>query len=398
MMRQLPLELSHQEAFEDLVINFILDQEEKVRQLEEYICVIGSDFMQLSLEVVGKLREEIRIEQNKTKKIKKITRFPDTKDLEPLYDHKFSEPLTKEVPSHTPKIVSPKSLYVKHVRTIFPSPPLVRESTFGFKSGTKNNRNVKSRHDVANSSLQSTPQVLSSFEEYTLLVTYLEEVEETLGTPIEVEPLDETQLEDLGLNACNHDLPLSPMEVPSFYEPEPQPQSLTNCPSLDISLGKERGPEPPIKPHSVDSFRMKDIGSLGVDFSNMEMIENEWELESKEVSFLGRGLNSPVRPKEVEKKRTWGAVLVLAFNQPIRVRMGGIHHQAIGAFGAKPPPRLSHLHLYNTTTSPLPPPTTSTSIPTTTDPPDPLPHRNQHPRCHHSATVNATLTPPSPPR
>ncbi|GJY49331.1 hypothetical protein Tco_0439287 [Tanacetum coccineum] len=44
-------------------------------------------------------------------------------------------------------------------------------------------------------------------------------------------------------------------------------------------------------------------GSLGVDFSNMEMMENEWELESKEVSFLGRGLNSPVRPKEVKNDR-----------------------------------------------------------------------------------------------
>ncbi|GJX06826.1 hypothetical protein Tco_0194758 [Tanacetum coccineum] len=101
-----------------------------------------------------------------------------------------------------------------------------------------------------------------------------------------------------------------------------------------------------IKPHSPDSFRMKEVdsltihtppsslvasfhlkdlycyhhpclddpkkhygfkpgllgpsGSLGVDFLNMEMIENDWELESKEVSFLGRGLNSLVRPKEVE--------------------------------------------------------------------------------------------------
>ncbi|GJZ29964.1 hypothetical protein Tco_0575011 [Tanacetum coccineum] len=42
-------------------------------------------------------------------------------------------------------------------------------------------------------------------------------------------------------------------------------------------------------------------GPLGVDFSNMEMIENDWELESMEVSFLGRGLNSPIRPKGVEK-------------------------------------------------------------------------------------------------
>ncbi|GJZ13521.1 zinc finger, CCHC-type containing protein [Tanacetum coccineum] len=54
MMRQLLPEPSRQEAFKDLVMNFILDQEEKVRQLEEYMCVIGSDFMQLSLEVVGK--------------------------------------------------------------------------------------------------------------------------------------------------------------------------------------------------------------------------------------------------------------------------------------------------------------------------------------------------------
>ncbi|GKC21143.1 zinc finger, CCHC-type containing protein [Tanacetum coccineum] len=71
---QLPSEQSRQEEFENLVMNFILDQEEKVKQLEEYVGVIGIDFMQLSLEVVRKLKEEIRIEQNKTKKIKKITR------------------------------------------------------------------------------------------------------------------------------------------------------------------------------------------------------------------------------------------------------------------------------------------------------------------------------------
>ncbi|GJZ72225.1 hypothetical protein Tco_0636076 [Tanacetum coccineum] len=45
MMPQLPLEPLHQEAFEDLVMNFILDQEEKVKQLEEYMGVIGSNFM-----------------------------------------------------------------------------------------------------------------------------------------------------------------------------------------------------------------------------------------------------------------------------------------------------------------------------------------------------------------
>ncbi|GJS37673.1 hypothetical protein Tco_0536055 [Tanacetum coccineum] len=93
-------------------------------------------------------------------------------------------------------------------------------------------------------------------------MTYPEEVEETIGIPIEVEPLDETPLEDLGLNDCNHGIPLSSREIPSFDEPEPQPQPSTNFPSLDVSLGEERGPEPPIKPHSLDSFRKKEVDHL----------------------------------------------------------------------------------------------------------------------------------------
>ncbi|GJU07694.1 hypothetical protein Tco_1124124 [Tanacetum coccineum] len=147
-MRQLPLKPSHQEEFKGLVTNFILNQEEKVRQLEEYMCVIGSDFMQLASKVVEKLKEEIRVKKNKFTKIKKITRYPDTEDPEPLNGHKFS-------------------------------PPLVRESTFGFKPGTNNNRNVKYRYDAENLSPQSSPQVLPSFKVYTPPVTYPEEVEET---------------------------------------------------------------------------------------------------------------------------------------------------------------------------------------------------------------------------
>ncbi|GJX76882.1 zinc finger, CCHC-type containing protein [Tanacetum coccineum] len=115
--------LMKNEAFEDLVMNFILDQEEKVKQLEEYMNVIGSDFMHLSLE---------------------------------------------------------------------------------------------SRYDVEN----PNPQVLLSFEKNTPPVTYPDEVEEIIGIPIEVEPLDETPLEDLGLNTCNHDIPLSSREIPSFDELE----------------------------------------------------------------------------------------------------------------------------------------------------------------------------------
>ncbi|GKA42213.1 hypothetical protein Tco_0734873 [Tanacetum coccineum] len=189
-------------------------------------------------------------------------------------------------------------------------------------------------NEVGVTSPESTIQTLLSFEEYTPLVTHPKEVEETLGIPMEVEPLDETQLEDIGLNTCNHDIPLSSREVPSFGEPKPQPKPLANCTTLDVSLGDERDPQPPIKPHSSDSFMMnvvepltihtppsphvasfhpKDLycyyrpciddpkkhygfktgllghsGSLGVDFSKLGMIEDDWELEYKEVCFLGR--------------------------------------------------------------------------------------------------------------
>ncbi|GJX21308.1 hypothetical protein Tco_0223985 [Tanacetum coccineum] len=191
------------------------------------------------------------------------------------------------------------------------------EAIENFAQGQKewdNPPNIISEQEVENSDPQSTPQVLPSFEEYASPVTCPEEVEDTLGTSI-----------------------------------EPQPQPLPNCPPLDKSLRDKRGLEPPIKPHSSDSFRMKEVdhltnhtpplphmaslhpkdtycyyhpcigdpkkhygfkpgllrhnGSLGVDFSKLEMIEDDLELEYKEVYFLGRGLNSPVRPKEVEKVR-----------------------------------------------------------------------------------------------
>ncbi|GKB48753.1 hypothetical protein Tco_0899506 [Tanacetum coccineum] len=175
----------------------------------------------------------------------------------------------------------------------------------------------------------------------------LKEVEETLGTPVEVEPLDETQLEDLVVNTCNHDIPLSSKEIPSIDELEPQPQPLLNCLSLDVSLGEERGPKPPIKPHSPNSFRMKEVdrltintpplphvasshpkdtycyyhpciddpmkhygfkpgllgksASLSVDILNWEMFDDDWGLESKEVSTLGKELCLFDRPNEVER-------------------------------------------------------------------------------------------------
>ncbi|GKA20117.1 hypothetical protein Tco_0700106 [Tanacetum coccineum] len=189
-------------------------------------------------------------------------------------------------------------------------------------------------NEVGNTSPQSTPQVLPSFEVYPPPMTYPKEVEMTIGILIEVEPLDQTQVVDLGLNTCSHDLFLSSREIHSVDEPEPQP--LPNSPSLDVNLGYKRGTDPPINPHNSGSFRIKEVdhmthmtiptppsphvayshpkgvycyyhpciddpkkhyefkpdllgqsGSLGVNFSNLEMIEDDWELESKEVSFLG---------------------------------------------------------------------------------------------------------------
>nr|GEW71795.1 ribonuclease H-like domain-containing protein [Tanacetum cinerariifolium] len=90
-----------------------------------------------------------------------------------------------------------------------------------------------------------SPQVLPSFEVYNPPVNYPQEVEETIGIPMEVEPLDKTKLKDLGLNTYNQDIPLSYREVSSFDELKPQPMPLADCPSLNISLEDKKGSEPP---------------------------------------------------------------------------------------------------------------------------------------------------------
>ncbi|GJR95652.1 hypothetical protein Tco_0267826 [Tanacetum coccineum] len=209
-----------------------------------------------------------------------------------------------------------------------------------------NPTNAISDETIAYPNAQIVGDDMVRVQEYTLPVTYPNEVEKTLGTPIEVEPLNETKVKEVGLN-YNHNTPLSSREVPSFDEPDPQPQPFPRFSSLEVDLGEERDPEPTIKPHSSDSFRMKVVatltihtppsphvasfhpkdmycyhrlciddpmkhygfkrgllghsGSLGVDFLNFEMIEDDWRLESKEVSFLREGDNLPVWPRELKK-------------------------------------------------------------------------------------------------
>ncbi|GKB19729.1 hypothetical protein Tco_0853652 [Tanacetum coccineum] len=74
---------------------------------------------------------------------------------------------------------------------------------------------------------------------------------------MEVEPLNQTQLEDLGLNTCSHDLSISFREVPKVDEPKPQ--SLSNFPSLDVNLGDKRETDPLINTYSSGSFRVKSL-------------------------------------------------------------------------------------------------------------------------------------------
>ncbi|GJW87594.1 hypothetical protein Tco_0162934 [Tanacetum coccineum] len=110
---------------------------------------------------------------------------------------------------------------------------------------------------VKNLSPQSTSQVLPSFEVYTPPVTHPEKVEETIGIPMEVEPLDHMKLEDLGLNTNTNYLFLSSKGFLSVDEPEPQ--LLPNFSPLDVNLGDKRGTDPPINLYSPGNFRMKEI-------------------------------------------------------------------------------------------------------------------------------------------
>ncbi|GJV14189.1 hypothetical protein Tco_1359512 [Tanacetum coccineum] len=245
-------------------------------------------------------------------------------------------------------------------------------------------------------------------------------VEMHRGIPIEVEPLDETPLEDLGLNTCNHDIPLSSREIPSIDEPEPQPQPLPNCLSLNVSLGEERGPEPLIKPHSPDSFRMKEVdsltintppsphvasshpkdtycyyclcindpkkhygfkpgllgksASLGVDISNWEMFDDDWGLESKDVSPLEKELSLFNRPNKVER----GIILEAhrlepILQQQISQRMDPSHHD--GNFSSKI--KISFSQTVETTSR-----LTRDAVTTTPVPGSPQPRRRQTPRLY----------------
>ncbi|GJX71173.1 hypothetical protein Tco_0308344 [Tanacetum coccineum] len=160
---------------------------------------------------------------------------------------------------------------------------------------------------VDNPSPQSTPQVLPSFEVYTPPVTHPKDVKETIGTLIEVEPLNETKLEEVGLNGIN----------------DPK---------------RHYGFKPGLLGKSI---------SLGVDISNWEIFDDDWGLESKEVSPLGEELSLFNRPNEVER----GIILEAhrlepILQQQISQRMAPSHHDGMY--------RYYHPHMKSTVGEPSP--------------------------------------------
>ncbi|GJR71504.1 hypothetical protein Tco_0083869 [Tanacetum coccineum] len=118
-----PSEPSRQEEFEHIVMNFILDQEERVKQLEEYMRVIINDFIQLSSEVTRRLKDKIRKEGSRMIKIEKITIYLDEEIREPLTGHKFSEDPTEKTFHNTLKSIPMNILWIRYVQLNLSNPP-----------------------------------------------------------------------------------------------------------------------------------------------------------------------------------------------------------------------------------------------------------------------------------
>nr|GEW14999.1 hypothetical protein [Tanacetum cinerariifolium] len=91
------------------------DPEEKVKQLKEYMEVIMGDFMQLSLKVTRSLKEKMKENGSKLRKIKIITRYPNTKVLETPARHKLSKNPMKKVFPNTSKSIPKNSLCIRRL-------------------------------------------------------------------------------------------------------------------------------------------------------------------------------------------------------------------------------------------------------------------------------------------
>ncbi|GKC09419.1 hypothetical protein Tco_1001029 [Tanacetum coccineum] len=121
---------SRQEEFEHIVMNFISDQEERIGHLKNYMQVITEEFMEFSSEVARRLKERIKENDNKPRKIEKIIKYPDTKVLENSAKHNFLENLEKKT------FPTPANLLcIRYFRLIPSNPSRPRKNTFGVKPG-----------------------------------------------------------------------------------------------------------------------------------------------------------------------------------------------------------------------------------------------------------------------
>ncbi|GJW85620.1 hypothetical protein Tco_0158765 [Tanacetum coccineum] len=99
--------------------------------------------MEFSSKVARRLKERIKENENKPRKIEKITKYPDTKVLENSTKRDLLENLEKKT---FPTSTNP--LCVRYVRIIPSNPPQPRKNTFGFKPGEGTDQ---SHHSLSNS-------------------------------------------------------------------------------------------------------------------------------------------------------------------------------------------------------------------------------------------------------
>ncbi|GJR71314.1 hypothetical protein Tco_0083679 [Tanacetum coccineum] len=258
---------SQQKKFEGIVLNFMHDQEDELQQLKKYMDDIDDEFMYLMYlanMTIEMFEEKIRAQKRSTY-VGETLRKSD--QMHQTFDKSFIEMTPKlddmiELPKSRPKRTYKEELefdiaMVKMVNCI------------------------------------SYDKPIGGLDVYTPPVTYPEEEDETIRIPMEVEPLNQTQLEDLGLNTCSHDLFPSSREFPSVDELEPQP--LLDLPSLGVNLGDKRGPKPPIKPHSPGSFRMKERTNGNLNARIIEEIKTFLSRPWRRRLDFPDGFPSPVK-------------------------------------------------------------------------------------------------------
>ena len=86
---------TRQEEFDHITTRFDIDQNERIERLETRTLNIKNEAVQLLEEVGKEIRERIKENHEKPRKIEKITRYPDTEVPKPSSNLGFSETLTK---------------------------------------------------------------------------------------------------------------------------------------------------------------------------------------------------------------------------------------------------------------------------------------------------------------